>query len=177
MISLFLGLSTANILLMSIVFGLGLFAVDGGDQATEGYRHHVTLGIASGFMAGATHLGVYMYFMATSKWLGAACDKANLNPTNYVRPALEHKKRVLKVVLLAIGVTMLAMFAGAGTDPTMGRQWSSSWHLVLAVLALGTNLVCAVLEYPRIRQQGALMDSALEKVNRLPTIDLPPGVS
>src|SRR5689334_4317384 len=116
--TLFLGLTAANLLLLSMVFGLGLFATDAG-KPTSLYSYHISLAIAAGLMTLLAHLAVYTYFMATSRWLQAATDKANLDPQTYAAPALAGKRRVFPLAMAAIIFTMLTMFAGAGADPTL----------------------------------------------------------
>lgn len=166
MIPLFLGLSVANVAVLCVVFGLGLGAVDAEGGATGPYAQHVAMGIAAGFLATGTHLATYTYFMATARWLQAATDKAGLDERRFVFPALERKKRALKVVMVALSVTMLTMFAGGGADPTAHPWFPGGLHLMLAVAAVGVNLIAAWVEFGLIRQQGAVMDEVLWILNR-----------
>jgi len=168
MISLFLGLSTANLLLLTMALGLGLFATDGAHVPTSLFTVHITIGIASGIMTLVTHIGTYTYFMATSKWLQAATDKADLDPARFVAPALARKTRVLAASGAAIAVTMLTMFAGAASDPTMPNPWNSGIHMAMAMATLMINLVAAIVQFPQVRQQGLLMDQALAILNAAP---------
>lgn len=168
MISLFLGLSTANLLLLTMTLGLGLFATDAGGQPSSLFAVHITMGIAAGMMAVVTHIGTYTYFMATAKWLQAATDKADLNPDHFVAPALARKTRVLAAAGIAITVTMLAMFAGAASDPTMPNPWPSGIHITLALATVAINLAAAIVQFSQVRQQGLLMDEALAILNATP---------
>jgi|GEM_PF-2486465 len=163
MVSLFLGLTGANLLLLSIVFGLGLVAIDGG-KPTGLYAFHITLAIAAGMMTLATHIGTYMYFMATSRWLEAASHKAGLPVEQYVGPALKRKSRSFALMMAAIGITALTMFAGAACDPTVRPWWPGEVHLVMAAMTIVVNALCAMGELKLIREQGSLMDSAIAKV-------------
>jgi hypothetical protein len=169
MISLFLGLSTANILLLLIAFGLGLSATDSQQAPTGLYAFHITMGIASGLMATLTHTAVYTYFMATTKWLGAATDKADLDPQRFVTPAAARKARALVLTMAAIAVTMSAMFAGAGGDPTMANPWwPGGVHLTMGLVALVANALAAGFEFPLICRQRRSMDEALAILNAAP---------
>lgn len=169
MVSLFLGLSTANILLLLIAFGLGLTATDAQQAPTGLYAFHITMGIASGLMATLTHTAVYTYFMATTKWLGAATDKADLDPRRFLAPAAARKVRALAVAMAAIAATMLAMFAGAGGDPTMANPWwPGGVHLTTGLVALGANVLAAAFEFPLICKQRRSMDEALAILNAVP---------
>jgi len=164
MVPIFLGLTAVNLLLLATVFGLGLFALDDAGAATGAYSYHVLLAIVAGLMATLTHVSIYTYFMATSKWLAAAADKADLAIDTFVTPARQRKRRGFAVVMAAIGLTMIAMFAGAAADTI--RAMPDKLHFVLAVIALLANVACALAEYRLIKEQSALMDEALAAVNR-----------
>ncbi len=165
MIPIFLGLTIANLALLGLTFGLGLFATDGG-RPSGWYEYHLLLGIGAGLMAVLTHLAIYTYFMATTRWLGAAADKAGLALDRFVVPAARRKGRAFAVVMMTIVATMLTMFAGAGADPTRGALWPGEVHLALAGGLIVVHLGAAVAEYRLIGGQGALMDEALVLTNR-----------
>lgn len=166
MVSLFLGLSAANMLLMSVVFVLGLNVTDAVGQPSGAYPLHLALGLGAGLMVVVAHLSVFMYFMATTRWLEAATSKAGLAVSAVAQPAEANKRRVFPVVMTPIVLTMLAMFAGAGADPTVQPWWPAEVHLAAAVVAWAANLLAHVLEWGRLRAQGALMDLALRTINR-----------
>lgn len=165
MIPLFLGLASANLILLLGVFTLGLMVIGGDGRPTSVYPYHLAAGIGTGFMCTLAHLSVYMYFMATTKWLAAATDKAALDPQAFTLPAAAAKRRVFRYVMLAIVSVMVAMFAGAAADPTVRPWWPGEVHLAIAAFAVCTNFVCHALEYRAIRAQGALMDAALRTMN------------
>jgi hypothetical protein len=179
MIPLFLGLQIANHLLLLIVFGTGLWfsEVQGGPWAAEAgesglYGFHVATGIAAGLFCAMAHVAVYMYFMATYKWLWAATEKAGLDPQRYVAPAKRRKSQSFPVVMGAIVMTMAAMFAGAGADPSGGAWWPRQAHLIVAAAAIGANLIAALREFVLIRQQQHLMDDALAVLNQNPHVQV-----
>lgn len=163
MIPLFFGLTAANLLLMVGVFVLGMFTKDMDNAPTFIYPYHITLGVAVGLIAALTHVTVYTYFMATTKWLRAATDKANLDPAFYVEIPMRRKRRALPVSMIAIVATMLCLFAGAGADTTL---WPREVHLVTAILAIAVNFACAAAQYILIRDQTRLIHAALDVVNR-----------
>ncbi len=169
MISLFLGLSAANIIMLTIVFGLGMSATDAQGQPTAIFPFHITFAIAAGFMTLLTHTAVYTYFMATTRWLQAACDKAALGTHRFVAPALTRKNRGLVIVMIAIATTIATMFVGAAVDPTMpGTGVPGGVHLAMAVLTILVNLAAAACQFPLIQQQSRLIDDALTHVNNMP---------
>lgn len=157
MIPLFLGLTAANLIILAGVFALGLGV--GGDVAAL-YTYHIAFGLTAGLMALLTHLSVYVYFMATSKWLAAATDKAGLDADRFARPAERHKRRAFVLAMSIIALTMITMFAGAGADVTVSALWPGELHLLLAVAAIVANGFGALGEYQLIRKQSNLMDAA-----------------
>lgn len=166
MLPLFLGLTAANLLLLTAVFILGLFVIDHAGELTPGYDWHLPLGVAAGLMTVFTHVAIYMYHMATARWLEAATDKAGRSISRWVQPALARKRRVFFLMMSAIGVTMLAMFSGALVDPTVRPLLPGEIHLAAGVLAIAVNASCAISEYRHIRAQGVLMDDALAVLNQ-----------
>lgn len=171
--SLFLGLHAANLLLLLVTFILGLLAIDGDARPTSMYTVHLAMGIGAGLMATAAHIATYMYFMATTKWLHAATDKAGLDIARFVKPAAANKSRVFTLIMAAIMITMLTMFAGAGADPTMVALWPGEVHLVMAATTIAANLIAALYEYRYIGRQAALMDEALAILTPPPAMASP----
>lgn len=166
MIPLFFGLTAANLLLMASVFVLGTLTMDMDNAPTFIYPYHIALGVAVGLIATLTHVAVYTYFMATTKWLRAATDKANLDPAFYVEIPMRRKRRALPISMIAIIATMLCLFAGAGADTTLHPLWPSEVHLISAILAIAVNFLCAAAQYVLIRDQSRLINAAVEVVNR-----------
>ncbi len=167
MIPTFLGLTIANLLMLSGVFTLGILVRDGEGVLTDWYTYHILFAIAAGLMVVLTHVVTYTYFMATTKWLGAAIDKANLDPARFHTPSMERKRRVFAIIMTAIGVTMATMFAGAAAD-TVGFPVMA--HFIAGITTLVVNLMCAVAEFQCIREQGKLMDDALAIINANPNL-------
>ena len=172
MLPLFLGITAVNILLLAGVFGLGLEATDAQSGPSGLYALHITLGITSGLVCALTHTAVYTYFMATSRWLQAAADKADLDPAWFVAGALARKTRALFVALAAILLTGAAIFAGAGSDPTMNQLWPPAVHRLLAAAALAVNLASAWIEFGLIADQGRRMDKVLTILNAAPGVEI-----
>ncbi len=170
MIPLFLGLSIANLILLATVFGLGLFATDAQHKTTGVYSYHISLAFASGMMVLLTHLAFYTYFMATTKWLAAASDKANFPMDRFAAPAYGAKRRAMRVAMTAILLTMLAMFAGAAADPTVRPWWPGEVHMFAAIVAIVANAFCVWIESDMIKSQRRLMDEALAELNAMPGI-------
>ena len=160
MVSIFLGLTTANLLVLCGVFGLGLFAVGADGRPSDWYGLHVGIGIGAGLLTVLTHLAVYTYMMATTKWLAAATDKAGVAVSRWVAPARERKRRSLPLVMGPIVITMCTMFAGAAADPTVNPWWSGQVHMAIGMAAIVVNGLCAFLEYRLIDLQGADVDRA-----------------
>ncbi len=162
MIPLFLGLTLANLLMLSGAFALGLAARHLGDGA-DAYAAHLAMGLGAALGTAMTHCVVYTYFMATTKWLEAASDKAGLDRQRFVLQAKAAKSRSFRFVMLAILSTMVTAFGGAATDTVPG--WPAHLHITLASVAILTNGLCARAEWLLIRARQALMDEALARIN------------
>ncbi len=158
MISLFLGLTMANLLLLGTVFVMGLGA------SQSGGAQHVTWAVAAGLLTALVHSVVYTYFMGTSRWLAAAADKADLDSQPFIKEPLDRKKTALFVMLVPVGVTMLTMMGGAATETL--PWWPAGVHLGLGIATLLVNIGAAVWEFRLIRAQGRSMDDALALLNR-----------
>jgi len=166
MISIFLGLSVANVLLLVMTAGLGLVIPNvTATPYSDFYASHVIIGIAAGLLTTLTHTVIYVYFMATSKWLQAATDKMAAEPKHFAIPSLTNKSRILRTIVAPITATMLTLFAGAAADPTTSAWLPMGIHLLLGITTIFTNLIAAVLQFPLINQQGQLMDRALAVLN------------
>jgi hypothetical protein len=170
MTSLFIGMTVANLLLLCTVFGMGLGVIGADGKPTGIYAYHISLAIAAAFVTLGTHTGVFMYFMATCKWLQAATDKAALDVKRFVTPAIENKRRVFACLMAPIVMVMLASFAGAGADRTLSPLWSPTVHLGVAAVAIVVNAFAAMLEFKFIKAQGRLMDDALAILNSHPGV-------
>ena len=160
MIPLFLGLSAVNLLSLTAVFVVGLVLNDAGGEPASLYSIHITLGILAGLLCALTHVAVFTYFMATTKWLGAATVKAALDDNLFVANSLRRKGRAFRLVMVAIVVTTLTMIGGAGADRAVSPLWPPQVHLLLATLTIAVNFLCALGEYKLIAAQGRQMDEA-----------------
>jgi len=170
MIPLFIGMTTSNLLLLCGVFAMGLFVIGAEGKPTGLYAYHISLAIAAAFVTLATHIGTYMYFMATSRWLQATTDKVGVEETRFAGPALENKRRVFPVLMTPIVMVMLAAFAGAGADRTMSPMWSPRVHLVIAGAAIAANVFAALLELKYIHAQKKLMEDATSLFSKNPNV-------
>ncbi len=164
MVPLFLGLTLANLVMLAVVAGQGFMWVD--DDAAGIPGIHVLLGVASGFMSVITHVAVYMYHMATSRWLRAATHKLVIDDDRYVTPAFARKRKVMLFVMPTILISMVNLFAGAAADAGSNSGGASRVHLVLALVTIAMNVFAAAGEWICIRGQGRLMDQALSELNQ-----------
>lgn len=169
MIPLFIGLHATNLLVLIGVFTLGLLLPDADLSGMNMRSYHMLAGIFAGLFCTLAHMATFTYFMATTKWLGAATDKGNLNPKHFVIPAQSQKSRAFMTCLLAVGITMATMFAGAAADTAVEQGAAATWHLLLATAAVATNFICAGSQFRYIQHRGKLMDQALTILNDQPT--------
>lgn len=163
MVPLFLGLNTANALvLLAVVLASLLRTAAFLPDGLGGAEFHPALGIFSGFLAALTHTITFTYFMATTKWLEAACVKADLDFDGFVAVPRRAKQRVLVLAMTAITITGLAVFTGAAAD-IAGQRASTFAHLhgVAGFLAMFANVACSALQYRHLRTRGAVMRRAI----------------
>ena len=164
MISVVIGLSAANLLLLIGVWCLGLtFA--GSARGDALYTLHVTLAILASLMSILVHVAVFTYFMATTKWLTAAADKAALAADDYILPSQRRKSRALICLMGAFVAMLITVLAGAAADTT-GRGWVSQIHMWLGALTIAVNLVAAIGEYHLVAHQGRLLHRAATILGR-----------
>ena len=160
MIPLFLGLTAVNLLSLTAVFVVGLALNDAGGEAASLYTMHVMLGILAGLACALTHVAVFTYFMATTKWLGAATVKASLDESSFVADSLRRKGRAFVLAMVAIVATTVTMIGGAGADKAVSPLWTPQLHLLAGALTIALNFLCAIGEYKLIAVQGRQMDEA-----------------
>ncbi len=167
MISLFLGLSLANLLLLGLVFALGLATAAAGFSGgtMRLYALHVALGVTAGLMTALAHPDDLHVLYGHGQMARRGHGQGGHGSGTVVDAGLAEQGADLALGASAVILTMLAMFAGAAADPTV-RPWSSGQvHLVMAGLAIAGNLICTLGEYRLIRAQGRLMDETLAVLN------------
>ncbi len=165
MVPLFISLNVTNLLLLGAAFVLGLVAAGAGGQADALRALHVNLGIFAGLLAIFVHCATFTYFMATTKWLQAATDKADLDRARFVTDARRRKSKTLALCMAAVAVTMLAAFTGAGRDRAVAPHWPTPLHLAMAVVTLAVNALCTLALYRHVRRRRRLMAEALAILN------------
>ncbi len=160
---------------MSITFCVGLFVTDPqGAFQTRYHDMHMLLGMGTGLLCFAAHIIVFMYFMATSRWIQAATDKANLKQLQYAEPALKHKTQAFALAMIAILSTMLTMIAGASTDVPLGSAplIPPTVHMGIAMVMIATNGYIALRQFKIIQMQKKLMDDVLHILNDMPHVKI-----
>ena len=82
----------------------------------------------------------------------------------YLGPTRSFKAQAFPAALGAMAAVFVAAILGAATD---NRMVSPAWHHLMALAAVGVNLLAAAIEYNAISRNGKLIDRILA--------DLPPG--
>lgn len=157
MISLFLGLTTVNLLCLCLAAALGYAT-----PADRSIGHwHILAGALAAMTCVAVHCVVFTYFIATAKWARHAVNVKRLDP-ELVAPTRSFKAQAFPAALLAMFSVFLAAIFGAvvdnyGIDPI--------WHHLLALLAIAINIVVAGVEYRAVSRNGKLIDHILGIIN------------
>jgi hypothetical protein len=156
MISLFLGLTIANLVALLAAAALGYMSAANPDW--RGY--HLLAGALAALLCVAVHCVVFTYFVATAKWVQHAIATRSLDPA-LAAPTRSFKAMAFPAALLCMASVFAAACLGAardalGTDPT--------WHHLTALGAIALNLAGAAVEYRAIVRNGQLIDDVLARI-------------
>jgi hypothetical protein len=154
MIPLFVGLTAFNLLCLIVVGALGYGVAMHYDLSV----YHQLCGVLATMTCCAVHCVVFTYFIATAKWVQHAIEVKQLDP-QLASPTRSFKAQALPVALAAIGSVFIAAVFGA---IKIGYGISPLYHHVMAVIAVLTNGIAAVVEFRAIKSNGALIDRILE---------------
>jgi hypothetical protein len=158
MIPLFLGLTCANLLALTLALILGYFVKS---DPTSWGTYHQLAGVLAAMTCMAVHCIVFTYFVATAKWAQHAVSVKQLDPA-LTAPTRSFKAQAFPAALLAMTVVFVTAVAGAATFSGYFR--SPLVHHVLAWVSVGVNVVVAWIEYRAVARNGALIDTILAQI-------------
>ena len=158
MISLFLGLTLANLTALLATIGLG-YAGSAGSAELRSW--HMLAGILAVLLCIAVHCVVFTYFIATAKWIQHAVTIKHLDE-QFTHPTRSFKAQAFPAALTAILAVFITAIFGAATD---NHVVSVTWHHLLALTAFAVNLGAAAVEYQAIRRNGDLIDRLLSQIS------------
>jgi len=161
MITLFLGLTAANLLFLAAAAAMGY----AGLTSATFRPYHPLAGALAALGCVAVHCVVFTYFIATAKWVQHAVSVKHLDPGLTV-PTRSFRAQAFPAALLAIAATFAAAIYGAYTD---AYARDPSIHHVFALAAIAINLLVAAVEYRAIARNAALIDTILAQINTPPT--------
>ena len=157
MIPLFIGLTLVNLLGLCTAGALGY-------ASRHGYPvgpWHILAGAMAALTSCGVHCVVFTYFIATAKWVQHAVSVKRLDPA-LATPTRSFRAQAFPAALLAMATVILAAFVGAAADNYHGR-WHA-WHHGLAITALATNVLVALVEYRAIDRNARLIDGVLARI-------------
>jgi NhaP-type Na+/H+ and K+/H+ antiporter len=157
MISLFLGLSLANLICLLAATVLGYVTAGNGAMG----QWHMLAGAMAAVMCVAVHCVVFTYFIATAKWIQHAAALKRLDP-GLIAPTRSFKAQAFPAALAAMGCVFVTAVLGAIVD---NYGISAAWHHATALGTIMVNLAAACVEFSAIRRNGSLVDRILEMVN------------
>ena len=157
MVSLFLGLTIANLTSLLVTIGLGYAGMGPG---LRGW--HMLAGAMALILCIAVHCVVVTYFIATAKWISHAVEVKRLDAA-YTLPTRSFKQQAFPAALGAMVAVFVTAMLGAAVD---NRMVSTTWHHFLALGSFGINLGAAVAEHAAIRRNGQLIDRILTEANQ-----------
>jgi hypothetical protein len=159
MIPLFLGLTLVNLLCLIFAAVIGYMSGHGSPAVRQ---MHVLAGALAALVCVGVHCIVFTYFIATAKWVQHAIMVKKLD-AQLAAPTRSFKRQAFPAALLAMGATFTAAMLGAALDNFMV---SRNAHLVGALVALGVNMIVAVIEFRAIDRNARLIDSILAIINK-----------
>jgi len=152
MIPLFLGLMLANFVCLIATAVVGYW----------GWMHwHRLFGALAAMVCCGVHCVVFTYFIATGKWIEHAILVKQLEP-EVALPTRPLRRGAFAAALSVITLAIATAIVGAAVD---NFYLSPAWHHVLAMALLAGNLVAAVVEYRCVRENGAIIDGILARIN------------
>ena len=157
MISLFLGLTIANLTALLVTIGLG-YAGAGSTGTLRAW--HMLAGTMTVLLCIAVHCVVFTYFIATAKWIQHAVTVKHLD-AGYTAPTRSFKAQAFPAALMAMFAVFIAAMFGAATDSGVA---SATWHHLAALTAFAVNLGAAVIEYTAIHRNARLIDQLLAEI-------------
>ena len=153
MISLFLGLTLANLICLCTAAALGYwYGEEGAGQ------WHVAAGALAAIVCCAVHCVVFTYFIATAKWMQHAIAVKGLDPA-LATPTRSFKAQAFPAALAAIAMVFVTAVLGAAAD---NQYVKPLVHHLVALTMIATNVLSAIAEYRAIRNNGLLIDRVLE---------------
>jgi MFS family permease len=156
MVSLFLGLTVANV--VGLVAALVLGYVARGDEGWRGY--HLLAGVLAALLCIGVHCVVFTYFIATAKWVRHAVEVKHLDES-LIAPTRSFKVMAFPAALLAMLAVFAAACLGAAHD---AYGLARAWHHLAALGAVVVNVTAAAVELRAIGRNGRLIDDVLARV-------------
>ena len=154
MISLFLGLTLANLICLCTAAALGYWY----GKAQGAGQWHVVAGALAAIVCCAVHCVVFTYFIATAKWVQHAIVVKGLDPA-LATPTRSFKAQAFPAALAAIAMVFVTAVLGAAAD---NQYVQPLVHHLVALAMIATNVLSAIAEYGAIRNNGLLIDRVLE---------------
>jgi hypothetical protein len=158
MITLFLGLTIANLLALLTAATLGYVAAD----RPELRSYHLLAGALAAILCVGVHCVVFTYFVATAKWVAHAVTVRSLDPA-LIAPTRSFKAIAFPAALGCMTSVFVAACLGAAHD---AYGLNRAWHHVVALSSVAANVAGAAVEYHAITRNGRLVDEVLAEVAR-----------
>ena len=156
MISLFLGLTIAN--LVGLLGAAALGYVAAGRPEWRGY--HLLAGTLAALLCVGVHCVVFTYFVATAKWVRHAIDVRGLDAA-LAAPMRSFKAMAFPAALVCMASVFVTACLGAARD---AYGTSGVWHHVMALCSIAANVGGAMVEYHAIVRNGRLIDGVLARI-------------
>lgn len=144
------------------------------DPAVQaGVQYHFLAALAALVFATMVHAIVLTYFMGTGRWLEETSTVYQLDPSLYAR-STSIKYRTIPLMVVCFLMLLATAAFGAAADPAspmQSRGWGSfsaaTVHLVIALMAVGFNILVNWLEFLALEKNGQIVTDVLAEVRRI----------
>lgn len=169
-----LALVSSLMLIAAMGFGLWIENAASRDPAEQAIVfRHLFLAFGGLLVALMVHGLVLTYFMGTGRWMEETSDTYGLDE-KWRKENGSLKYRTLPLMVGSVVMLITAGAFGAAADPAsaVGFQgWlgvpAATWHLLVAMLALGLHLVTTFVEYFAIVRNGEVIQEVMQAVGQI----------
>ena len=176
MTRIFLTLCVVSIVALAGAFWLGLEIGDATLRdllVQKNVGNHMLAGLAALVFALLVHAVVLTYFMGTGRWLEETTLAYHL-PTDWQQESKSLKYRTIPAMVLGMVLLIVTGAFGAASDPATGigfRGWgdlsAGTLHMLVAMGAVGFNLLVNLLEYSALHRNGVIVNEVLQQVRKM----------
>jgi hypothetical protein len=167
---IFLTTSILSNAFLAVTFALGWAVRDPGVRGSSGIEltAHFLCGVASITVAMFVHALVLTYFMGTGRWIEETAAAYRLGPqARKVNVRLKYRALPGMVGCLILLIVVGAFGAASASGAALDFPAAKTLHMVLASIALLSNVLVNAFEYDAIVRNGRLINTVMDQVREI----------